>query len=110
MSDRTKAVVVGVGPAAGLGGALCERFAREGLHVFVGGRTPEKVEAVAEGIRSAGGRATALAMDTTSERDVIASFDRAEKEGDGVVDLVVYNAGNAAMGPLHDMEAGYFEQ
>ena len=35
MSDKTKAIVVGVGPEAGLGGTLCKRLAREGLHVFV---------------------------------------------------------------------------
>src|SRR6184192_2282867 len=68
---ETKAIVVGVGPRAGLGGALCERLAREGLHVFVAGRTPEKVEALGAAIR---------------------------------------NAGDAAMGQLHDMEASFFEQ
>ena len=46
MTDRTKAIVVGVGPEAGLGGALCKRLSREGYHVFVAGRTPDKVEAV----------------------------------------------------------------
>src|SRR5438094_7802590 len=100
---ETKAIVVGVGPRAGLGGALCERLAREGLHVFVAGRTSEKVEAVVAAIRSAGGRATGVPMDTTREQEVIALFDRAEKDGDGVLDLVVYNAGNAALGQVHDM-------
>ena len=110
MSDKRKAIVVGVGPAAGLGGAVCGRLAREGLHVFVAGRTADKVEAVAAGIRQAGGRATAVPVDTTIEKDVIALFDRAEAEGDGVLDLVVYNAGNAALGQAHDMEASFFEQ
>jgi NAD(P)-dependent dehydrogenase (short-subunit alcohol dehydrogenase family) len=110
MSDTTKAIVVGVGPEAGLGGALCTRLAREGLHVFVAGRTPEKVEKLALSIRNAGGRATAVPGDTTNEHDVVALFDRAEKEGEGALDLVIYNAGNAAMGELHDMDAGYFEQ
>jgi NAD(P)-dependent dehydrogenase (short-subunit alcohol dehydrogenase family) len=109
MSDATKAIVVGVGPEAGLGGALCKRLAERGLHVFVAGRTPEKVEAVVRTIRSAGGEATGVPTETTSEKAVIALFDRAEKEGKGKLDLVVYNAGNAAMGPLHDMEAEYFE-
>jgi NAD(P)-dependent dehydrogenase (short-subunit alcohol dehydrogenase family) len=109
MSDTTKAIVVGVGPEAGLGGALCKRLAAEGLHVFVGGRTADKVEKVAASIRGAGGHASAAAVDTTKEKDVIALFDRAEKEGEGVVDLVIYNAGNAAMGQLHDMEASFFE-
>lgn len=109
MSDTAKAIVVGVGPEAGLGGALCKRFAREGMHVFVGGRTPEKVEKVANAIRNGGGRATAVAGDTTQEADVVALFDRAEKEGGGALELVVYNAGNAAMGELHDMDASFFE-
>ncbi len=110
MSERTKAIFIGVGPAKGLGGALSERFAREGLHVFLAGRTPEKVDALSGAIRDAGGRATGVPLDTTREADVIALFDRAEREGDGVLDLVVYNAGNAAMGQLHDMEASFFEQ
>jgi NAD(P)-dependent dehydrogenase (short-subunit alcohol dehydrogenase family) len=110
MSDTTKAIVVGVGPAAGLGGALCTRLAREGLHVFVAGRTREKVEKLALSIRNAGGRATAVPGDTTNEHDVVALFDRAEKEGEGPLDLVIYNAGNAAMGEIHDMDAGFFEQ
>lgn len=109
MGEQAKAIVVGVGPRVGLGGALCERFAREGLHVFVAGRTPDNVESLAGTIRQDGGRATAVPMDTTSERDVIALFDRAEREGDGVLDLVVYNAGNAALGQAHDMDAGFFE-
>jgi NAD(P)-dependent dehydrogenase (short-subunit alcohol dehydrogenase family) len=109
MGDGTKkAVVVGVGPGAGLGGALCTRFAREGHHVFVAGRTPERVEAVAAGIRADGGGATAVPVDATVEGEVVALFDRVER-ADGVLDLVVYNAGNAAMGQLHDMEAGFFE-
>ncbi len=109
MTDKTKAIVVGVGPEAGLGGALSQRLAREGLHVFVAGRTPEKVEALALSIRNTGGRATAVPVDTTREKDVIALFDRAESEGEGALDLVIYNAGNAAMGELHDMEARFFE-
>lgn len=109
MSDKTTAIVVGVGPEAGLGGALCTRLAREGLHVFVAGRTPEKVEAVVRAIQSAGGHATPVPTDTTKEQAVIALFDRAETEGKGALDLVIYNAGNAAMGQLHDMEASYFE-
>jgi NAD(P)-dependent dehydrogenase (short-subunit alcohol dehydrogenase family) len=110
MGDGTKAIIVGVGPRVGLGGALCERFAREGRHVFVAGRSPEKIEALAAAIRATGGRATAVSTDATSEQDVLALFDRAERDADGVLDLVVYNAGNAAMGQAHDMEAAFFEQ
>jgi NAD(P)-dependent dehydrogenase (short-subunit alcohol dehydrogenase family) len=110
MSDMTKAIVVGVGPEAGLGGALCKRLAHEGLHVFVAGRSPDKVEALVGTIRSAGGRATGVPTDTTKEKDVVALFDRVATDGAGRLDLVIYNAGNAAMGQLHDMEASFFEE
>ena len=109
MSDPTKAIVVGVGPEVGLGGALCKRLADEGLHVFVAGRTPDKVEAVVGTIRKAGKQATGVPTDTTRDADVVALFERVAREP-GALDLVVYNAGNAAMGQLHDMDAKFFEE
>jgi NAD(P)-dependent dehydrogenase (short-subunit alcohol dehydrogenase family) len=109
MSESTKAIVVGVGPEVGLGGALCRRFAHEGLHVFVAGRTAERVEALVRTIRADGGRATGVPTDATREQDVAALFEHVAGEGDGPLDLVVYNAGNAVLGALHDMETRVFE-
>ena len=63
VGERGKvAVVIGVGARAGAGGALCRRFAREGLHTFVAGRTQAKIEAVAEEISASGGAATAVVI------------------------------------------------
>lgn len=42
--DQNVAVVVGVGAELGLGAALCRRFASEGYHVLIGGRTREKID------------------------------------------------------------------
>jgi NAD(P)-dependent dehydrogenase (short-subunit alcohol dehydrogenase family) len=102
------AVVVGVGAEAGLGGALCKRFAREGLHVFLAGRTAARLEALAGTIASAGGRATAVPTDTTREADVVRLFDEAAAAGP--LAIAVYNAGNNQIGNLLDMEAAFFEQ
>lgn len=102
------ALVVGVGASAGLGGALCRRFAREGLHAFPAGRTRERVESVAAGIRRDGLEATAVVADTTLEADVVAAFDAVDAET-GPPALVVYNAGNAHMQPLVETEARSFE-
>ena len=44
MSQKS-AIVIGVGPDRGLGAQLCRRFAGEGLHVLVAGRTREKLDA-----------------------------------------------------------------
>lgn len=100
------AVIIGVGPELGLGAQLCQRFAHEGLHVIVAGRTPAQIEAVADSVRRAGGEATAIAADATSEADVQALFAAAG----GEVDLAIYNAGNNTPGRIIDMEADYFEQ
>src|SRR6266853_793462 len=94
MTNRT-AVVIGVGAQIGLGAALCRRFASEGLHVLVAGRTPSKLEQVATSILAGGGSAEAVAADATNEADVIKLFDRAMAPGSGrdAAELIVYNAG-----------------
>ena len=74
------AVVVGVGAEQGLGAALGRRFAREGLHTFLAGRTAERLEAVVKAIEAAGGRATAVPCDTTRSEEVSALLDRAMEE------------------------------
>ena len=102
------AIVIGVGAGEGLGAAVCRMAASEGLHVFVGGRTGAKVEAVADAIRAAGGQATAQVADTTDEGAVTAFVEAAEREGP--IDLAVFNAGNNMPGNPLEMEADYFEQ
>ncbi len=102
------AVVVGVGAEVGLGAALCKRLGREGLHVFVAGRTPERLAQVAAAIVAAGGRATAVTADTTKEADVVRLFERAEAAGP--IEVAVSNAGNNQIGNFIEMEAAFFEQ
>jgi NAD(P)-dependent dehydrogenase (short-subunit alcohol dehydrogenase family) len=102
------AIVIGVGPEKGLGATLCHRFAKSGLHVVVAGRTPEKIESVADEIRSEGGESTGIQADATSEASVIELFRKAESIGP--VGVAIYNAGNNMPGDLLTMEADYFEQ
>lgn len=103
------ALILGVGAKAGLGGALCRRFAREGLTVFAAGRTKAKLDSLAEEIRGLGGRAHALVADVTSAADMARAFESVEKETGAPPALVVYNAGNMAAGPLTDMTDAFFE-
>jgi NAD(P)-dependent dehydrogenase (short-subunit alcohol dehydrogenase family) len=103
------AIVIGVGASQGLGAAVCRRFAREGLHVAVGGRTRAKVEKVAAEIAAAGGSATPVAMDATIAADVVRIFDAAAQQA-GVPELVVYNTGNNQMRPLLEMDDAFFEE
>lgn len=103
------ALVLGVGAESGLGGALCRRFASEGLAVFAVGRTPAKLEAVVAPIRASGGRAHVVAADVSSARDVAAAFDAVEQETGAPPELVVYNAGNMAAAPVAAMTDAFFE-
>ena len=95
-----KALVVGVGAERGLGAALAKRFAAEGHHVFVAGRTLEKLEHVSSLIRSEGGVATAVQCDANDESNVVSLFDAVQSAGQGVLDLVVYNVGNSMPGTI----------
>lgn len=102
------AIVLGVGPHLGLGAVLSKRAAREGLHVFVAGRTHENLTSVAEAIASEGGRVTPVRSDAADEAAVAALWRQAEAAGP--VDLAVYNAGNNMPGGVAGMEADYFER
>lgn len=112
MSDTPSAIVIGVGPEQGLGAALARKFAREGYHVFVVGRTAAKLERVADAIISAGGSAEPVVADTSIEADVKNLFDRAFSDGRGHAppDLVVFNAGNNKKIDFKDLSAGQFEE
>jgi hypothetical protein len=97
------AIVLGVGASAGLSGALCRRIAREGLHVLAAGRTQAKLASVVDEISGAGGRAASILCDVTREPDVLRPFDLAG----AAPELVVYNAGNAMIRPLLEMDAAF---
>ena len=103
------ALVLGVGAISGLGGALCRRFAREGLEVFAGGRTAAKLDALVAELAKGGGRAHALRCDVTSAADMARAFETVEKATGAPPELVVYNAGNMAAGPLAQMTDEFFE-
>lgn len=109
MDAREIAIVVGVGPVEGLGARLCERFAREGLHVLAAGRTPERLDALVSKINASGGAATAVPTDTTREADVVRLFEAADALAPGRLALVAANTGNNRIADFRTMEAGFFE-
>ena len=104
--NRT-ALIVGVGASRGLGAAAARRFAREGLHVVVAGRTPEKLDKVVEEIRVAGGSAQAVVGDGSSESDAARFV--ATAEAHGPLELVLHNAGSNRRDAFLELEVGAFE-
>ena len=100
-----KAVIIGVGAEQGLGSQLAKRFASEGLHVFIAGRTLSRVQERASEIEQAGGEATPICADASDEEQVIELFQKAGSD----LSLGIYNAGNNFPGQIIDMDAAYFE-
>jgi NAD(P)-dependent dehydrogenase (short-subunit alcohol dehydrogenase family) len=109
---KPTAIVVGVGAANGLGATLCRRFAAEGHHVLVAGRTMARIDAVVEQITRAGGSAEPMPVDTTQEHEVIALFEKAFAVDGGrdAPNLVVFNAGANRLMDFLSLEAEEFER
>lgn len=112
MKKTPSAIVVGVGAEQGLGGALSRRFASEGYHVFVAGRTATKVDAIVSTISSSGGSAEGVSTDASKEADVVALFEKAFTPSPtrDVPDLIVFNAGNNKRMNILDVSAETFEE
>jgi len=109
VTSQRQAIVVGVGAERGLGAGLANRFAREGHHVVVAGRSPDKLVQVVRGIAAHGGSAEAVVADATKESDIGTLFDHVARNGYGALDLVVFNAGNNIRHDVRTLPADLFE-
>lgn len=90
LSGRTALIT---GAAGSIGAAIARRFAAEGCRLQLTDVHAERVEAVADALRSAGANATSHRMDVTDEdevRQVFADLDR--------LDILVNNAGRTGSG------------
>jgi NAD(P)-dependent dehydrogenase (short-subunit alcohol dehydrogenase family) len=86
------AVVFGAGGS--IGAAVAREFAAEGAALFLAGRTPSNVEAVARQITSGGGTATATVVDALDDTAVNRYIDDVSKQA-GKIDILL-----DATGPL----------
>ncbi len=107
MGKKNTALVVGVGASEGLGAAAARRFAREGLHVVVAGRTAQKVERVAEEIIASGGSAEAVAGDAALEENAIRFVETAEATAP--LAIVLQNSGSNRRDPFLELATADFE-
>jgi NAD(P)-dependent dehydrogenase (short-subunit alcohol dehydrogenase family) len=100
-------LVVGAGDA--LGGAIAERFGREGFEVCIARRDAAKLEALAGRITSAGGRPHAFSLDARNEAAVVSLFDAIEMTV-GPLDVVAFNVGMNVRSSILDMTTDLYRE
>jgi len=101
MSLHGKVAVV-TGGSTGVGKAVGEIFAREGVRVVLAARTESRLKAAAESIRNAGGEVLAVPTDV-SNREACEHLMSEAEEQFGPVDLLVNNAGVGIYNPVDKM-------
>ena len=106
--DLNGRVALVTGASSGFG----ERWARRasaGARVVLAARRVERLAALAEDIRAAGGEALPVALDVSDEAATIGAYDAAEAAF-GTVDTIVANAGTSNDKLALDLTAVEFEQ
>lgn len=88
--ENRKAVVTGAG--RGIGRAIAEELARQGVHVICISQNAASCGGAAEAIQAAGGSAEAVAVDVSDSAAVNAASEQLLK-AHGTIDILVNNAG-----------------
>ena len=92
LSMQERAALV-TGASQGIGRACALGLARSGVQVICAARSLNKLEAVAEEIRAEGGRAGVVQLDLGDSGSIAAAAKAAEEQADGVISILVNNAG-----------------
>ncbi len=100
--DGKTAIIYGAG--GGIGGGVARTFAREGAHVFLVGRTREKLDSVAKDITSAGVAAEVAVLDALDEKAVESHVEKVvSKTGRVDVTFNLITRGDVQGAPLVEM-------
>lgn len=91
-TDLSNDVAFVTGTTSGLGARFARVLAACGAKVALTGRRVDRLEALAQEIRDAGGQCEAIALDMTSRESIRAAF-RAAEERLGLATILVNNAG-----------------
>jgi len=102
--DLSGRVALVTGASSGLGAQFARALAAAGAKVVAGARRVDRLEALAQEIRAAGGEVEPVALDVESEASIQAAYDAAERAF-GMADVVVANAGINAQGASTELSS-----
>ncbi|RNG38596.1 SDR family oxidoreductase [Streptomyces botrytidirepellens] len=102
LSLHNKIVAI-TGASGGIGEATARLLAERGAAVVLAARRSERIDAIAEDIREAGGRAATCVVDVTEAEDLHSLVSRTVDQY-GRMDVLVNNAGIAPISPLADLD------
>ena len=103
-SDQTARVAIVTGGTGGIGRAVAQRLAADGVSVVVHyAGNANAAQKVADGITAAGGSAITASGDVADNDDMTALFEIAERTFGGV-DVVVSTAGIMLLSPLAELD------
>jgi 3-oxoacyl-[acyl-carrier protein] reductase len=110
MNTNANKVALVTGASRGIGAAVAERLARDGLTVVVNyAGSADLAEALVRKIEGAGGRALAAQADVSDPAAVRHMFDAAEAAFGGI-DVLVNNAGVMTLSPIGDTDDATFDR
>ena len=92
-------IVLITGASSGIGAGIARELGRAGATLMLGARRPDRLDELAEEIRSFGGRVATRRLDVT-DRDDVAAFAQAARDEFGRVDVIVNNAGLMPLSPM----------
>ncbi|MGW9229403.1 SDR family oxidoreductase [Pseudorhizobium sp. NPDC055634] len=92
-------IVLITGASSGIGAGIARELGRAGATLILGARRTERLDELAEEIRSFGGRVATRRLDVT-DRDDVAAFAQAARDEFGRVDVIVNNAGLMPLSPM----------
>ena len=102
--DLSGRVALVTGASSGLGAQFAMALAAAGAKVVAGARRLDRLQALAERIRAAGGEVEPVELDVEDEASIQTAYDTAERVF-GTVDTVIANAGVNAQGASVDLPA-----
>ncbi|MEJ8308273.1 SDR family oxidoreductase [Agrobacterium larrymoorei] len=102
-------VVLITGASSGIGVGIARALTQAGHIVVLGARRTDRLEAVADDLRSTGGKVRTYELDVTDRGSVAAFVDAAQREF-GRVDVIVNNAGVMPLSLMSSLKVDEWER